>query len=135
MEVSKLRARLASAQVIEFDPDFPLSTSTFDKLTTTKVMGKSLFDWILTLHDMEQMFMPPRADAPPPTDAELRERLRAKLPEGWEVRVGKEFDTECYVAIDCTLPGIIAYPKYATLRKPGGIEACARALRVLAGAE
>lgn len=122
-----------SAPIAEPAPDFPLSDSTFNKLTTTKVMGKSLLGWIQTLHDMEQMYMPPRADAPAPTDAlseaELRERLQAALP-GWSVEVGN--GEMCWAKV--TGWPRVAVP-YAALRKPGGIEACARALRVLAGVE
>lgn len=112
-------------------PDFPLSDSTFNKLTTTKVMGKSLLGWIQTLHDMEQMYMPPRADAPPPTEAELRERLQAALP-GWEV--SENVDAR-HAWIYDEYKDLIALPRWAALRKPGGIEACARALRVLAGVD
>ena len=127
-----LAARLQRATVTEPAPDFPLSDQTLNKLTNTMVMGKSLLGWIQTLHDMEQMYMPPRADAPAPTDAlseaELRERLQAALPD---VIVERHQDNRCWASFR----QIAATPTYAALRKPGGIEACARALRVLAGVE
>lgn len=120
-----------SVPIAEPAPDFPLSDQTLNKLTNTMVMGKSLLGWIQTLHDMEQVYMPPRADAPPPTDAELRERLQAALP-GWEVSENLDAKhTWIYDERKC----LVALPRWATLRKPGGIEACARSLRVLAGVE
>ena len=131
----KLRARLQRATVTEPAPDFPLSDQTLNKLTNTMVMGKSLLGWIQTLHDMEQMYMPPRADAPQPTDAELRALLRAALPEGWRVQetCASTVGPRCYVFAPGGWTAGVAH--YSTLRKPGGIEACARSLRVLAGVE
>lgn len=71
-----------------------------------------------------------RAQVIEPTDAELRERLQAALP-GWEVGDGLS-DGTFYIKGP---RGFVGYPSQAALRKPGGIEACARALRVLAGVE
>lgn len=128
----KLRARLQRATVTEPAPDFPLSDQTLNKLTNTMVMGKSLLGWIQTLHDMEQMYMPPRADAPQPTDAELRALLRAALPQNFWTEIDAPCDHFRVYWGDRLLVGHVSY---AALRKPGGIEACARALRVLAGVE
>ena len=126
----KLRARLQRATVTEPAPDFPLSDQTLNKLTNTMVMGKSLLGWIQTLHDMEQMYMPPRADAPQPTDAELRERLQAALPGAWHL----SHDNDGTFMVEYG-SSTLAFPPYHALCKPGGIEACARALRVLADVE
>lgn len=68
------------------------------------------------------------------TDEELRSLLQAALPEGWRVQTAIA-DVECAVSTTDRIVNRIGFPTYAALRKPGGIEACARALRVLAGVE
>ena len=104
----------------------------------TLIRGRTLLDWIEVVEELDATFLPrvdkvpPRAEAPPPvpTDTELRERLQAALP-GWEVGDGLS-DGTFYIKGP---RGFVGYPSQAALRKPGGIEACARALRVLAGVE
>lgn len=65
-----------------------------------------------------------------PTDAELRERLRVALGGEWTIHEAEDMTVEW----NCG-QALWGYFSYSSLRKPGGIEACARALRVLAGVE
>lgn len=69
---------------------------------------------------------------PVPTDAELRSLLQAALPAG--SIVNEHQANRCWAAVGRDfIP--VGMPRYAALRKEGGIEACARALLTLAGVE
>lgn len=68
----------------------------------------------------------------PPTDADLREQLRAALGEGWNCIAGIE---DRYVYADLTGTPHGSRVAYSALRAPGGVARCAAAVKVLAGAE
>lgn len=70
---------------------------------------------------------------PEPTEAKLREQLKAALPEGWEVHhaIAVPLDLYCWAQRpDSDSNGRVAY---AALRAPDGIRTCAEALKTLAG--
>lgn len=66
---------------------------------------------------------------PEPTEAKLREQLKAALPKNWECRDMGDLRTEVWDA----RRKIVGKPYYTALRAPDGIRKCAEALKTLAG--